>query len=130
MRVSGWESLLNTFLETPVAFAWGEHDCALWSADWVALCTGRDFGPDWRGLYASEAELTALLAFRGLASYQDIPGSVGLEEIAPGFAQRGDIVLHAQGCLGIANGVWSFFLTAGGLTRLRTRDCVRAWAVR
>ena len=124
MRVQGWESLLAAYTASAPAFAWGQHDCALWCADWVALATGRDFTADWRGLYSSEADL---LAARGLASHADIPGSVGLDEINPAFAQRGDVVLHPQGCLGICTGLLAVFLTETGLTTLRGRS--RAWRV-
>lgn len=128
MRVEGWESQLNAYLEAPAAFAWGQTDCALWCADWVKLATGDDFAADWRGEYATEAELAALLADRGFTSPADLPTSVGLAEIAVGFAQRGDIVLWS-GCLGICNGVDSYFLTDRGVTRVRTRMARQAWRV-
>lgn len=127
MRVEGWEALLAEFTATPQPFAWGRADCALWCADWVALATGQDFTSDWRERYSSEAELAALLAARGLASPADIPGAVGLEEINPAFAQRGDVVLHPQGCLGVCTGLLAVFLTETGLTTLRGR--ARAWRV-
>ena len=50
--------------------------------------------------------------------------------LAYAFAQRGDIVLNAQGCLGICNGVMSYFLMERGVTRFRTRECTKAWKVR
>ena len=127
MRTEGWEALLAEYVSAAPAFAWGQADCALWCADWVALATGTDFTGDWVGRYSSEAELQALLAARGLASHADIPGSVGLEEINPAFAQRGDVVLHPQGCLGICTGLLAVFLTESGLTTLRGRS--RAWRV-
>ena len=127
MRIEGWEAALAEFTSNPPPFAWGQADCALWCADWVALATGQDFAGDWRGEYSSEAELGVLLAARGLTSHGDIPGSVGLEEINPAFAQRGDIVMHTQGCLGICTGLLAVYLTETGLTTLRGR--CRAWRV-
>ena len=44
---------------------WGEADCSLVVADWVALNGYADPGSWWRGAYATEAECRALLARRG-----------------------------------------------------------------
>ena len=131
MRIEGWESLLNAYIEQAktLAFEWGHFDCALWSADWVRIATGNDFASQWRGLYATEAELAGLLADRGFDSPQDIPTSVGLPAMHPAFAKRGDIVLNEQGCLGICNGVVSYFLMERGVTMFRTLSCTYAWKV-
>ena len=131
MRIEGWESLLNHHIEQArlVVFEWGQNDCALWSADWVRMATGTDFSSQWRGLYISEAELSELMLERGFTEPQDIPTAVGLPAMHPAFAQRGDIVLHPQGCLGICNGIGSYFLMERGVTVIRTRDCLNAWKV-
>lgn len=130
MRVEGWESLLNEHIEQAGAFVWGQNDCALWTAEWVGKATGQDFADDWRGLYASEAELDDLLLARGISSPAELPIRAGLMAIPIGFVQRGDILLHPQGCLGVCNGLHGYFLTERGVTRLPTRNCVRAWEVR
>ncbi len=132
MRNEGWESLLNEHIEQAqgIVFEWGMNDCALWAADWVNKATGNDFASQWRGLYTSEAELTALMAERELELPGDIADDVGLPLMDVPFAQRGDIVQHPQGCLGICNGVHSYFLMERGVTRIRTKDCVKAWKVR
>lgn len=131
MRIEGWESLLNEHIEQAkdIVFEWGMNDCALWSADWVNKATGNNFASQWRGLYTSEAELNALMAERELDLPADIADEVGLPQMDVPFAQRGDIVEHPQGCLGICNGLHSYFLMERGVTRIRTRDCVRAWRV-
>lgn len=130
MRIEGWESLLNAHTETVMPFQWGHNDCALWCADWVNIATGRDFASQWRGLYATERELNDLLASRGFAGPAEIPASVGLPSMHPAFAKRGDIVLNAQGCLGICNGIGSYFLIERGITAFRTNTCTHAWKVR
>lgn len=131
MRVEGWERLLNEHIEQAalVEFAWGDHDCALWSADWVKKVTANDFTSCWRGLYSNEDELKALLIARGIRQPEDIADEVGLPQIPVGLAQRGDIVLW-QGCLGICNGIDSYFLIERGVTQVRTKACTRAWEVR
>jgi hypothetical protein len=128
MRVEGWEGLLNDHIQQDTPFAWGRNDCALWSADWVTRATGEDFASRWRGRYASEAELMALLESMGLTQPGEIADEA-LQGIEVAFAQRGDIVLHPQGCLGICNGIQSCFLMERGVTRIRTRDCIKAWKV-
>ena len=40
-----------------------------------------------------------------------------------------DIVLHPQGCLGICDGLVSYFLMVDGVTRLHTHHCRAAWKV-
>ncbi|MBP3955385.1 hypothetical protein J8F10_08840 [Gemmata sp. G18] len=131
MRIEGWEGLLNEHIEQArhVEFEWGMNDCALWAADWVKKANGNDFASAWRGLYSSEAELEQLMAERELELPADIADDVGLPQMHVGFAQRGDIVQHPQGCLGICNGMHSYFLMERGVTRLRTKDCVKAWRV-
>ncbi|WP_152051834.1 DUF6950 family protein [Tautonia marina] len=131
MRNEGWEAILAEHIEQARnnAFEWGMNDCALWSADWVRKATGEDFASTWRGRYTTETELNALLAAMDIESPGDI-ASEHLPEMDVPFAQRGDIVLHPQGCLGICNGLDSYFLMEQGVTRIRTRNCVKAWAVR
>jgi hypothetical protein len=129
MRREGWERLLNEHIEKPARFQWGQNDCALWCADWVRKATGQDFASHWRGRYSSEDELRELLLEHGYEAAEDIASDV-LPEMHPAFAQRGDIVLHPQGCLGICNGILSYFLTADGVTTIKTANCLRAWKVR
>ena len=131
MRVEGWESLLNQYIEDAqsIVFEWGQNDCALWCADWVNIATGNDFASAWRGLYTTEAELSELLTSRGYSEPQDIPTAVGLPAMNHAFAQRGDVVLW-EGCLGICNGLNSYFLIERGVTGVKTRLCQQAWAVR
>ncbi len=46
-------------------FVRGEHDCALFLADWVRTLTGTDPAAAWRGTYRNSAEATALMAANG-----------------------------------------------------------------
>ena len=131
MRIEGWESLLQKHLEEAhfARFEWGVNDCALWCASWVKKAIGVDYGQLWYNRYASESQLEELMSELGYSKPSDIA-----DEIMPPmdirFAQRGDIVEHPQGALGICNGVYSNFLTDKGVTRLKTLDCLKAWKVR
>lgn len=120
---------LNASRERP--FKWGEHDCALFVAGAIAAQTDVDFGDDWRGRYADEAEAEELLADVG--GVEGLAGHYGLTELAaPQLARRGDVVLLMDGnyaCLGVCDGRGGMFVTPKGLRRVRLRDCRRAWGV-
>jgi hypothetical protein len=130
MRIPGWERLLYEHIRDAhnSEFCWGENDCALWCSDWVHKANGMDLGSAWRGQYTSEEGLQALMQERGFALPADIANEHS-RQVSVTFAARGDIVLHPQGCLGICDGISSYFLTLQGLTRLNTHRCVAAWKV-
>jgi hypothetical protein len=130
VRVEGWEALLAAHIADARGkeFAWGERDCALWCADWVRLCTGTDLGADWRGRYTTEKGAARLMARQGYSSLAAIPDR-HLPTIPVAKAKRGDVVLNADGCLGICDGRLSHFLTESGITSIETLRCARAWAV-
>jgi hypothetical protein len=88
-------------------FAWGQHDCMLFAADWARELTGHDPANVWRGTYADADGAAAILAAEGGAAAIMAQGlhPFGWQE-APTFdRRRGDIVLanpHGQPAAGIA----------------------------
>ncbi len=128
MRSEGWETILASYVAAPPPFAWGETDCALWTAGWVCLCTGRDYAADWRGKYRTKAGATRLMRQRGFKAPEDI-ADAHLNEIPVRLARRGDLLLHPEGNLGLCTGRQGVFLTETGVTRIDTLGCARAWAV-
>lgn len=130
MRAEGWEGRLARHVEAAyrVPFKWGEHDCALWSAQWVREATGQDFGSGWEGKYKTELGAARLLKRLGYATVADLADAHLARKPVP-FAQRGDIVLSAQGCLGVCHGRHAFFLAASGVLMEPTAACVAAWTV-
>jgi hypothetical protein len=128
MRVEGWESLLVAYLADNRPFAWGSRDCALWANDWVLACTGVDHGEPWRGKYKTERGAAKRMKTLGFRSVESIPDA-HLEPTPVGMAQRGDLVLHPDGMLGICNGRTSSFLTQEAITAIPTLACVAAWRV-
>jgi hypothetical protein len=72
-----WPDLLADYLGERLAmpFAWGSHDCCMFAAEWVRICTGEDFAKGYRGKYRSEAGALKLLKRDG--------GVVGIVEAAP-----------------------------------------------
>jgi len=128
VRVEGWESLLAEYVASAPPFRWGQTDCALWTAEWVRLCTGEDHTPAWRGKYRTKAGATRLMRARGFRAPEDI-ADAHLNELPVRLAKRGDLLLHPEGNLGICTGRQGVFLTETGLTRLDTPGCDRAWTV-
>lgn len=59
--------MLADFLSRAAAkgFAWGEHDCMLFAADWAHALSGTDPAADYRGTYSSAHGAKAILAREG-----------------------------------------------------------------
>lgn len=99
MRREGWERALLEALESAAArpFAWGEHDCSLFAADIVLAMTGVDAAAQLRGGYRSAAGAARVLKrFAGgglMEAVERITRELGMPEIPPPLAQRGDVVL-------------------------------------
>ena len=115
---------IERYRHTP--FAWGVHDCALFSANVTLACTGKDYAAPFRERYHTKTgAYKALKPYGGLAGvlctlFQDIPVA---------FAGRGDVVLK-DGCLGVCLGRNAAFVTeAHGLTFYPTLSAERAWHV-
>jgi hypothetical protein len=130
MRTEGWENLLAKHIAEAYdnPFKWGEHDCALWCAEWIRQLTGIDLAIDWRRQYSTEDELEALLRTRGYRTPEDIADALGKEKLLH-MAQRGDILLHPCGTLGICTGVKGVFITEIGVLTERTTKCLKAWGI-
>jgi len=132
MRVEGWESKLAAYINDAFHkdFVWGQHDCALWCAEWVRQATGEDFLSDWVGLYDSEESAFALMKSRGFNLPADI-ADAHLERIDPRMAKRGDLLLHPERhTLGICVGMHGVFLASpSGTIVSKTTNCPLAWRV-
>jgi hypothetical protein len=130
MRIEGWETLLNDHITVAYRHGvkWGEHDCALWCADWVFKATGKDLFSDWKGKYKTSAGAAKLMKRRGFNDVASI-ADAALKAVLVGLAQRGDVMLHPEGTLGICNGKHSFFLTNESVTMIDTLQCLKAWRV-
>lgn len=90
----GWrdrfDALVAERMSTP--YAWGVHDCCLWTADCALATTGVDHAAAWRGTYSDAAgamrllaELGGLAALAGRAGYPIPPltcatGDIGIVE--------------------------------------------------
>lgn len=130
MRPEGWESMLAGHIEEAKekTFAWGTHDCILWCADWVKKLTGEDLATDYRGQYESEEQAAGVIAAMG---FDSLPQLVDhhLASVPVKRAQRGDIMLHPMGMLGICGGAYAYFVTENGITKISFTLCHKAWRV-
>jgi hypothetical protein len=110
-------------------FEWGTHDCALWAARWVRLCTGNDYVSDWEGYYRTERGAKIRMTRKGFSGVAAI-ASAHLPEKPVPLARRGDLVLHPiTESLGVCSGMRSHFAGESGLVTIDTLACVRAWGV-
>jgi len=113
-RLPDWEARLAAYLE-PLRlrpFAWGSHDCCLFTAGAVLAMTGVDPMPEFRGRYS-----TAIGAERALRRYGagslDATLDTKFAGVAPALAHRGDIVM-AGGLLGICGGPFLYAVGSEG----------------
>lgn len=130
MKTEGWEKLLNEHIAEAYRhqFEWGKRDCALWCADWVWKATGRDLGAEWRGKYKTENGAAKLMRKKGYHGVEAIADR-HLLSCPVNLAQRGDILLNEDNCLGICNGRNAYFITEDSITMRHTLECVKAWTV-
>ena len=131
-RLSDWEDRLAGLIALRIdqPFAWGANDCALFAADCIKAMTGVDPAVSVRGQWSSQGEAVRVIAKQG--GLGQFVSRLGLAEVPPLFAQRGDLVLHRRDgsdalaiCLGSnlagpsESGLLFFGLESGG----------RAWRV-
>lgn len=128
MRVHDWEMRLAALFEQRrrAPFEWGSNDCCLFAADAVMAACDYDPAKDLRGTYATEAQGEALIA--SLGGLEAIASARVGEEIAPAFAQIGDVgTIEHNGKRFFA--VWGgrawHTPSTGGLVTFRS--ALRAW---
>ena len=139
-RLNNWEQLLAEFIakNKNTSFQWGVFDCCLFACDAVLTITGVDMAQDFRGKYttAKEAyEFVKNFAGDGLAELvAKRAQELGITEIKPLLAQRGDVVLvnkDGHDSLGIVGLDGRFALCAAikGLTQVLVKDCRKAYRI-
>jgi hypothetical protein len=107
----------------------GRHDCALFAAGWVKLATGQDLARGWRGTYRSLRRGQQLLEDAGYNDHVDF-AAAHLPEIAPAFAQVGDIAVLDDNAFGITAGEMIYCLKPQGLGLVPRSAMRRAFQVR
>lgn len=126
-RLPDWETrLLETVGQWRVRpFRW-DRDCGRWAAACVMAQTGDDPLKDLRPLYRTKAAALRLLAEKPMEQRLDEM----FPRIHPALAQRGDIVLTQEMCLGcIITGGEAMFYFENGMTMIPRAEWSAAWAV-
>ena len=134
-RRPDWPACLAAWFERSrhLRFAWGVHDCCLWSAAGVCAITDVFLAADLRGKYSTRKESEAVLR----AHYQstdvwDIPAAHGLKSQPVARASRADLVgavMNGRHSLGMCGGRKSAFLGKEGPVWVETLDCERSWRI-
>ena len=106
----------------------GRHDCALFAAGWVKLATGQDFARGWRSTYRSLKRGQQLLAEAGFEDHVAL-AAAHLSEVAPAFAQVGDIAILDDQAFGIVAGEMIYCLRPAGLGLVPRGQMRRAFKV-
>jgi len=94
--MTDWTALLATFINgrLNIPFTWGEHDCALFLADWILARTGHDYAAPFRGRYKTAIGSKRALKRLGYNSLEQvITSALGEPLTTPLLGQRGDAVL-------------------------------------
>lgn len=107
----------------------GRHDCALFAAGWVKLATGRDLARGWRSTYRSLKRGKQLLEEAGFADHVAL-AAAHLPEIAPAFAQIGDLAVLDDQAFGIVAGEMIYCLKPQSLGLVPRSTMRRAFQVR
>lgn len=128
-----WKSRLVDYLNQSVGtpFAYGQFDCFLFTLGAVAVMTGFDLTADYRGSYATLRQGVAMARKRGIRDHVDLV-SRHFEEIAPSFAQAGDIAVvdGAEGpALGLVQGEHIYSLIPSGMVTVSLLVAQRAFRV-
>ena len=139
-RFQDWPSKLEGYIRSVSIkpFEWGAFDCALFACSCVEVMTGVDPAKELRGGYKNKREAAeALRRYSGSGlekTAEKIARMMCMEEVAPGLAGRGDVVLvktEIGKCLGIVdlNGREIVITDFDGLSRHPLTLATRAWRV-
>lgn len=134
-RHQDWEERLSLYLDRVAdqPFSWGEHDCALFSADCVKAMTGFDPAEAYRSKYDDARGAAIALREHGAGTLLRTLKSIFGEPISPHFAQRGDVVMRDARTAGVCVGRFSWFVgeegSTQGLVPLPTAACGYAFRV-
>ena len=137
-RLPDWRSRLTAYLAASagVPFAFGRHDCALFTADCLLAMTGEDPAAEFRGRYRTLQGGLKRLRAAGFADHLAL-ATARLAEVHPAFAQAGDLAaLPGEGsaALGVVQGHRIYVLRddgsgGGALATVDLLAATRAWRV-
>jgi len=142
MRREDWPERLREYFEAAEKrpFSWGNHNCCHFAAGAVVAQTDVDptacfTGTNIRGRVSAYKRVRAFAGGGVRELTAKISEDLGMDEVVPAMAGRGDIVcLEIEGCdaLGVVDlnpRNARFLLPERGLVRLPVLKCVKAWKV-
>ncbi len=133
-RLPNWRPKLATYLrETAhLPFRPGRHDCVLWASGARNAMTGHDPMAEWRGQYRTIEEGLQLAQRHGCAEPW-LQVVSGLDDVAPSYAQIGDLALldgeDGLPALGIVQGAAIYVLHPRGVGTVPLIRAKRVWRV-
>lgn len=143
-RFEDWPERLAVYLDRlhEEPFAWGKHDCILFTAGAIKTQTGVDLAPDVAGTYSTKLEACKVLKerFSGTLA-RTVTDTLG-EPVHVAMAGSGDIVRRNK-ALGVCAGAWTWFvgetpiafdaegtpIMRHGLVPVPTLTCHEAWKI-
>jgi len=140
-RKEDWVARLDRYFKATKsrAFAWGSHDCCTFTYGAVGEMTGEDPMTKYRRKYRTRNRAFAMAKRVGGgdlgALAEKFAATLGLKEIAPGFARRGDIVLFptddgpGMGVVDLTGRGIKGLHPERGLTHVPLTVATRAWRV-
>ncbi|MEP5000045.1 hypothetical protein [Pseudophaeobacter sp.] len=111
-------------------FRAGRFDCALFAAEWVKRCSGKDLAAQWRGTYRRLDQGRDQLAMAGFSSLDDLAAHHLVEIDGWSQAQVGDIAAIQEAgeiALGIFGGPQIHVLSLDGLDYVNPANAYRVF---
>lgn len=138
-RPSDWPERLAAVIADARERPWqrGVHDCGTFVAEAVKAIGGPDIGGGWVGEYDDDASADQVMRRWG----EDMEAAVsaamaagGLDEVAPAYAMRGDVVLLYNARLpemvpAICDGFRAVTMGHQGVMQVPRRWAIKAWRV-
>jgi hypothetical protein len=136
-RRPDWQERLTALIVARMTwpFIWGANDCATFAAEAVLQMTGTPLLP--AGVPTWSSARQAYRALRPTGGLAQAVRAIGLEEVGPRMARRGDLVLlraparsgSMRGALGVCLGERIAAPGLRGLVMTRLSEGVTAWRV-
>ena len=130
-KTEGWQERLAAYLSgcAQRPFAYGEHDCALFSAGAVRAMTGLDLAEGWRGRYSTLRGGLRVLRAQGYADQVALAAAHFPETRSPRPGDLAVIETVNGPALGVVQGALVYVLGEDRLALVPLRTAIRFFEV-